>query len=420
MRASDFRSRSMVVALGAVTILWQGIAALQHDHGMGAMPGGEPAHQMGADICAEPTLNCAVSATPFFAADGKLWLAWAGSGTLSVARSADLGRTFTPPVRVTPTRVRLDDGPDEKPQIVVDEKGHIVVGYAIFKDDKFNGQVFVASSSNGGVTFSPPRPITPDGSSQRFISLALDPNGSVFASWIDKRNVVAAQQAHKAFAGASLAFAWSKDGGTTFLATHIAHDNLCECCRLGTGLAGSQRPVVLFRNVFDGERDHAVITFIDPSTPGPVYRVSADHWKIDTCPDHGPSLSIAPDGGYHVTWFSGGGVRQGAFYAHSGDGGRTFSAPMPIGSSARHPTRPYVIAVGKSVWLAWKEFDGQQTTVNAMVSHDRGTTWSAPKSIAATTDFSDHPILVSDATHAYLSWLTHNEGYRLVSLEGAL
>jgi hypothetical protein len=403
--------------LGAVTILWQEVAAFQHDHGVGAMPGGEPAHQMGADICREPTLKCAVSATPFFAADGKLWLAWAGSGTLSVARSADLGRTFTPPIRVTPTRVHLDDGPDERPQIVVDGKGHVVVSYAIFKDDKFNGQALVASSSNGGVTFSPPRPITPDGSSQRFVSLAIDPNGNVFASWIDKRNVVAAQQAHKTFAGASLAFAWSHDGGATFLTTQIAHDNLCECCRLGMAFAGSQRPVVLFRNIFDGERDHAVMTFADPSTPGPVYRVSADHWRIDSCPDHGPSLSISSNGDYHAAWFSGGGVRRGAFYAHSADGGRTFSTPMPMGSAARHPTRPYVVTVGKNVWLAWKEFDGQQTTVNVMVSHDRGTTWSAPKSIAATTDFSDHPILVSDGKHAYLSWLTHNEGYRLLSVE---
>jgi hypothetical protein len=43
---------------------------------------------------------------------------------------------------------------------------------------------------------------------------------------------------------------------------------------------------------------------------------------------------------------------------------------MPIGEADRNSSRPFVIAGPRGVWLAWKEFDGEQTTVDAMISHD--------------------------------------------------
>jgi hypothetical protein len=54
-----------------------------------------------------------------------------------------------------------------------------------------------------------------------------------------------------------------------------------------------------------------------------------------------------------------------------------------------------------------------------MVSHDRGDHFGSPQIIASTKDASDHPILIADGTEPYLSWLTANEGYRLIPLEAA-
>ncbi len=380
---------------------------------------GDGSHRMGAEpsSCGDATLRCAIAATPTFSPDGTLWLVWAAGGQVSVAKSTDGAHGFSPAVAVTPRTVTLDSGPDERPQIVVDRDGRVVVAYAIFKDQKFNGQVLTTTSRDHGATFSTPRSITPDGSSQRFINLALDQDGQIFASWIDKRNVVAAQKAGNAFPGASLAFAWSSDGGATFPVTRIAHDNMCECCRLGVALAGSHRPAILFRNIFGGERDHAVLTFNPDMTAGPPMRVSEDHWKLDACPHHGPSLAIASNGSYHAVWYSGGGVRQGSFYAHSLDGGRTFSPPMRVGVADRQPTRPYVSALNGSVWLTWKEFDGERTSVLIARSDDAGGHWSAARVMASTTDFSDHPLLVANGRRVYLSWLTRLEGYRLLPVE---
>ena len=124
----------------------------------------------------------------------------------------------------------------------------------------------------------------------------------------------------------------------------MATDNTCECCRLGLAFAGPGRPVVVFRNIFEGGvRDHAVMTFADPATPGEVRRVSKDDWQIAACPHHGPSLSISAAGAYHVTWYTNGKARKGLFYARSEDEGRTFlrtTCDRSRGSQSHAAIRP--------------------------------------------------------------------------------
>jgi hypothetical protein len=400
-------SRSIVASV-CLLLLWSGTAATaQMTHQHGAKP-----------VCEGAGLNCAGKVTPTFDADGNLWIAWDAGGYVSVARSNDLGRTFSPAVAVNPKPLSLDWGPDARPVIAIDRQGRIAVAFAIFKDKEFNGQVFYARSEDSGRTFTAPAPITADAESQRFPAIGFDPAGNLFAAWLDKRNRAPARARGEKYPGAALAFAWSDNQGASYSQSRLAIDNTCECCRLGLGFAGPGRPIVLFRNIFSGSiRDHAVMTFSDPATPGPVNRVSVDGWKIEACPHHGPSLAIAPNGDYHVAWFTGAPARKGLFYARSGDGGRHFSQPLPIGNPNRTPSNPTVLAAAGTVWLAWKEFDGDQTTVQLMVSHDDGRSWSVPKAVAAAGDASDHPLLVTNGTRAFLSWQTKREGYRLISLQ---
>jgi hypothetical protein len=399
--------RLLMTAAIAVLLLRPEAATAQMSHNHG-----------GKQDCNEPTLKCATKATPTFAPDGALWLAWAAAGKVSVARSLDLGRTFTPPVAVNQEPLDLDWGPDARPKIAVDKDGRVFVAFAIFKDKAFNGQVLYARSSDGGRSFEAPLLITASAESQRFEAIELDTDGSLFAAWLDKRNRVPVKARNETYIGAALAFAWANDHGGVVSQTRIAYDNTCECCRLGIAFAGPGRPVVAFRNVFDSTvRDHAVITFSDPWTPGPVHRISVDNWKTDACPHHGPSLAISPDGAYHITWFTNGLVRKGLFYARSADGGGTFSEPMPVGRPDRNPSHPYLIAAKDALWLAWKEFDGERTTVPVMISHDNGRTWSTPNVAADTSNASDHPLLVTDGTRVFLSWQAQRDGYRFMPLE---
>ena len=369
--------------------------------------------------CETTKLRCASKVTPTFGPDGTLWLAWMAGGQVSVASSKDGGRTLSTLAQVTQGKLDLDWGPDARPKVALDHKGDIAVTFSTFRDKAFNGEVFYSQSIDGGKTFIPPRPITDNTESQRFDAVGFDNDGTLFAAWLDKRNRVPVQAAGKKYDGAALFFASSKDGGTTYSQARMVVDNTCECCRLGLAFDPSGHLVIVFRNIFEGSiRDHAIVTFNDQGAPGELYRVSEDEWQVAACPHQGPSLTISPDGTYHVVWYTNGKVRKGLFYAQSRDGGKTFSQPMAIGEPAKGPSRPYVISGPQGTAIVWKEFDGEKTLVDLMTSADGGKTWSQPRVIASTADSSDHPLLVSDGRQYYLSWMTKADGYHLQPIEG--
>ncbi|MBI5319841.1 sialidase family protein [Bradyrhizobium sp.] len=390
----------------ATFLLWQGgaLAQMQHQHGAEA-------------ACNEAALRCATKVTPAFAPDGTLWLAWMAGGRISVASSHDAGKSFAAPVAATPEPLNLDWGPDARPKIAIDRKGGIALTFSIFKDKAFNGQVLTTRSDDGGKSFAAMRPVTASNESQRFEAIGFDKDGELFVAWIDKRNRVPAQQAGRKYEGAALFFASSKDGSASWSDARMAIDNTCECCRIGLAFDPSNRPVIVFRNIFEGGvRDHAVIAFSGPAAAGEPRRVSVDDWQIAACPHHGPSLAISSNGTYHVTWFTNGRARKGLFYAHSRDGGKSFSVPLPLGDAKRGPSRPFVLAGPHGLIVAWKEFDGEKTGVNLMTSADDGQSWTRPRTIAETSDASDHPLLVTDGRRTYLSWMTKADGYRFIPI----
>jgi len=400
--------RTTLGAFAAVLLLQSGAAAqMQHRHASEA-------------ACDGAELRCATKVTPTFDATGRLWLAWMAGGRISVASSTNLGRDYSTPVPVSSEELALDWGPDARPAIVVDKSKRVFVAFSTFKDKAFNGKVVYTQSADGGQTFEPPLPITSNTESQRFVATALDADGSLFAVWLDKRNRVPAKAANKPYEGAALFFTWFRDGVATNAEASIAKDNTCECCRLGVAFAGDGRPAVVFRNIFEGGvRDHAVLTFDNPTSPGRPNRVSDDNWVINACPHQGPSLTISPAGTYHVTWFTSGSVRKGLFYARSVDNGQTYSTPLPIGAHDGGASRPYVLALRQQAAVVWKEFDGNSSVVRLMTSTDDGASWSESRIVARTNDASDHPLLVSDGSRIFLSWMTKSDGYLLQSLGDA-
>ncbi len=368
------------------------------------------AHMGHANDCADSALACSDKAHPFFDKDGTLWLAWQGGGRVAVASSRD-AKTFTAPVLITPDAVQVDVGADARPQIVRDRSGTISVIYSVMQKAGYNGRIYLSQSKDGGRTFSPPAPVTDDPASQRFPSLAINAQGRVLATWIDKRAARAAQS----YEGAALAFSWIDAKGPAPIA--IAQDNSCECCRIAGTFDLAGNPIIMWRQIFPGMiRDHAVMTFVG-GKPGAMHRVAEDNWNIDACPHHGPAVAVSAEGVYHAAWFTDGEARKGLFYARSSDRGAHFTAPEPIGTPANNPGRPQLLSAGGDLWLAWQEFDGEVTSIHAKKRTTTG--WTAPRVIAKTDDASDLPILIAKDTRPYLSWLTAKEGYRLVALEAA-
>ena len=408
--------RRQLPAFKALLISVLGFAAINHavaqmSHSSQVM-GISPAKS----ACIGSGLECANAATPFLMDDGRLLLAWTANGVVSVAQSSDKGRTFSIPVKIAEHGKSLDAGSDARPQIVADARNNVFLAYAFFKDSNWNAQINIARSSDGGKTFTAPQSLVNDGSSQRFPSVVIRPDHSIFIAWVDKRLVADAKKAGQQRLGGSIAYSFSSDAGNSFAPEKLANESSCECCRIGASIDPQGGVGIIYRAIFPGGiRDHAT-QIITPSTAGKVQRVSRDEWKTDACPHHGPSIAISSAGKMHVAWFTQGSARTGVFYASSSNQGETYSRPQRIGAENANVSRPYLLAIDQSIWLIWKEFDGIKTSIYLKQSHDDGKNWSNPRVITSTSGYSDHPLLISQGTEVYLSWLTRDDGYQLLPL----
>ena len=335
------------------------------------------------------------------------------AGRVAVMRLPDLGRSFSTPIPVNAEPRDIDWGPDARPKIVVDRDGRVVVAFAYFKDRAFNADVVYSRSIDGGASFAPPLPITANRESQRFEALALDQDGARVRGLARQTKSCACEGTQRGLCrrrpGLRLV---ERSRHRRFSDARIAEDNTCECCRLGIAFAGPGRPVVLFRNVFDGTvRDHAITTFADPVTPGPEYRVSVDDWEIDACPHQGPSLAISAAGTYHAVWSTSGRIRKACSMPARIDGGASFSEPMRIGC-------PTAVRRALTCWRCpacfgspGKSSMARRPPSDVMASHDDGRTWSPPAIVAGTS--LRHPTIRSwSPTRTGLSVLA-DQGRRL-------
>jgi BNR repeat-like domain len=397
-----------IFLVGALGLFGRAEAQMSHSSSM-AMTKSIP-------TCEGVGLDCANAATPFFSADGKLLLAWTANGVVSVGQSSDFGKTVTTTVKISEHGKSLDVGSDARPQIVADKQGNVFLAYAFFKDSNWNAQINTARSSDGGKTFTSPVSLVQDNSSQRFPSVLLRADNSIFISWIDKRLVAAAKQGGEKRLGGSIAYSFSNDGGKTFQVEQFANQSTCECCRIGGRLDPQDQPVIAYRAIFPGGIRDQASQVISAKGAEPIRRVAEDDWKTDACPHHGPSIAVSGSGKFHVAWYTQGSKRSGVFYANSANQGMSYSRPSKIGSEGVNVSRPYLLALGQQVWLAWKEFDGAHSLVYIKQSIDDGKTWGAPKIISKTSGYSDHPLLINQGDAVFLSWLTRADGYQLIQI----
>ncbi|MFZ3017640.1 MAG: sialidase family protein [Gallionella sp.] len=371
-----------------------------------------PAHdmtQMWQAMLAKPAM--AVAAT--FDEDGRLWRAQVRDGHLWVSNSDDAGANYGEPVRVNAEPEAIAADGENRPKLVA-KGGVLYVSWTRSLDKPMTGDIRFSRSSDSGRSFSAPVTVNDNREiiSHRFDAMAVNAKGQVYIAWLDKRDLSEARRAGKEYAGAALYYAVSDDGGKRFRRNVKVADHTCECCRTAMALDTDGVPVVAWRHVYDGNiRDHAIVKLDGKAT---MARLGQENWNVAACPHHGPSVSIAKDGAYHAAWFSNAPEKRGLFYAYSTDRGKTFSTPLNFGKPAVQAAHPAVLSLGERVHLAWKEFDGENTRIVAMSSSDGGRNWSAPVGLASTADASDSPLLIERKGHVYLSWNTKNEGHRVI------
>lgn len=294
------------------------------------------------------------NAAPSLASDGsRVALAWGardprGGTDVHVAVSADGGRTFGAPVRVSDGAGTARLGGEMPPRVAI--AGSRVDVLWTSRGDAT--AILAARSLDGGRTFGPPRSLQQSASAgdRGWPALAVTPEGRVHAVWLDHRG---AAGAHHASPERS-AILYNGGAGEMEIARGV-----CYCCKTAIVAAGRGRVFAAWRHVYAGNfRDIAFSVSADGGrTFAAPARVSEDRWQLEGCPDDGPAMSVDASGVAHVVWPSlvdRPEPHKAIFHSWTSDG-RTFAARVRVTPPGRHAAHAQVVSHRAGVTVLWDE-----------------------------------------------------------------
>lgn len=376
-----------------------------------------------------------------FDASGKLWRTSVHDGFVQVDHSADLGKTFSKPVRVNQAAQKIGADGEARPKIAISPEGHIYLTWTEALKKPFAGFIWFARSIDAGKSFEKPFIVHTDRAeiTHRFDALNLANDGKITVTWVDKRDLIAAKAASKKYDGAAIYYAVSTDKGASFNTEKKLADSSCECCRIVTTNKPDGTVVALWRHVFEGsERDHMIAEIptkepsktsalqannhADPSAV--IRRATFGHWVIDGCPHHGAALASGGEGkdwwGYHMAYFDGNDANKkagpGLYYSRMDGVSWASTPPKKFGNNKHQAGHPALLTMGEKVWLVWREISDGKSSILGMFSDDEGKSWAEAKILATTTDKADYPILIQRKNLPTLVWNTQKEGLQVVLL----
>lgn len=360
------------------------------------------------------SIHCGKTPSAIFSPDGRLWVVFVQGQHVYVANSDNMGVDFSTPVRANAAPESIYTNGENRPKIVLGPEGNIYLSWTKITEGRFTGDIRFTRSTDEGLSFDPVKTINDDGltTSHRFDEMIVSPAGTIYLAWLDKRDKVKAGAEYR---GSAVYFSVSKNQGLEFSPNRKVVDHSCECCRLAMAPAEGESVAVMWRHLFGvNTRDHAMAELNADGSSEKFSRASFDEWQVDACPHHGPDISAAGNGIYHLAWFSNGDKNQGIYYGQYDLRNQTqlVSKAMDQQPSASHPQ---VVGVGDSVYFLWKRFDGENTHIDMTTTDGNAREWSPVRSIASTDMGSDHPLVVQYKTQVYVSWHT-DAGYRFFEI----
>ena len=348
--------------------------------------------------------------------EGRIWLARARKGQVWVSSSADAGQHFGKEVAVNAVPMKVAADAEARPKIAVAANGNIYLSWTESLKKPYAGYIWFARSVDGGKSFETPYIVHQDRAeiTHRFDALQVAADGTIIVAWVDKRDLLAARAAGKAYDGAAIYYAVSTDQGKSFAPEQKLADSSCECCRIAMTSKPDGTVAVLWRHVFAGsERDHAMAEIGQAAAPA-IVRASYGHWKIDGCPHHGAALAVGEGFGYHLAYFDGAGDKPGLRIARMDGEAWVTSPPRKIGDPKKNAGHPALLSIGEKVWLAWREHNAQGMSIVAMTSLDGGKTWGLPVVIAHAMGKLDYPQWLNVRGQAMLAVNTADKGLQVI------
>ncbi|MBI1357770.1 MAG: hypothetical protein GC160_25820 [Acidobacteria bacterium] len=283
--------------------------------------------------------------------DGKLALRASGAvyllavsgghagSSLGMSTSSDGGDSFAPPTPISPEGAAVSSHGENSPSFGFSPG---IEAYALWERSaggELGTELLLSRSPAFGHVWEEPVRVTDksEPSTNAFSSLGVSPRGEAYAVWLDGRD-----RAKCPPGTSSVYLGKSSDGGKTVQPNVAVAHGVCPCCRPSIAFGSGGKVHVSWRQVFPGSiRDIGVATSTDGGkTFSEPVRVAADNWKIDGCPHSGASMVVKGDRLW-IGWYSDGeGSNSGVRLSYSDDGGLSF-APAKIVSAeildANHP-----------------------------------------------------------------------------------
>src|SRR5262245_11636736 len=339
---------------------------------------------------------------------------------LYFARSADGGRTFSKPHRISAKDGELWGFAASRPRIAVGKSGVIHIFYHANRRDQSASRQAVdarySRSTDGGKSFTAPRTLNSESGglddgelneAHCFGGMGVAPNGDVHAFWIDTRYMKSLKEE------GSIYTAVSRNEGKTFERERmLLRDTACRCCQLNVTFMPKGEVILSARNVTpDGARDPSIAVSKDGGkTYSAFVATTPKKWMIDACPLKPAMLATDKDGRIYVAWFSGAEKPAGSFFAVSEDGGKSFSPPIALHAEGSASDRPQIaVSGGGGVTVVWDAVVGQVRRVYLRNSTDHGKSFGPVVELDAPAGAANYPAIASTSDgKAFVAWQQNN------------
>lgn len=305
----------------------------------------------------------------------------AQAGGVFVATSTDGGATFSPGVKVA-ALPKLMLGNRRGPRIAVHGDRVTVTAIA--------DELISFSSVDGGKTWNSAVTINDvkDSAHEGLHDLAVSPDGELFVTWLDLRN-----------GKTELWGAASKDGGRQWGADQLVYKSpdksICECCHPSAFFDRDGNLAVMWRNSIEGSRDMWLTTRAKGAASfASARKLGEGTWKINGCPHDGGTLVALGGGKFGAVW-----QRSGEVFVIGADNKET-----KLGSGRQ----PVAIGGAGQTVVVWNDGSGLVAV--------RDLHRPEPTKLAAEARF---PIVVSlpDGKGAMLAYERSTKGVNAIAIE---
>jgi hypothetical protein len=257
--------------------------------------------------------------------------------------------------------------------------------------------LYLSASRDGGRSFEPPVKVNDDGKqvAHGMHSLAVSADGRVYVAWLDERNVAKSSPGNQGGAmqkmehmenNREVFITFSTDGGRSFSKNQRIAKDACPCCKTALITAERGRVFASWRQVLPGDFRHIAVAASEDggrTFQAPVI-VHDDRWMIAACPVSGPALSVSDGGALRVVWYTEGERNMpGLYWAESRDDGRTFSESRSVAKGQARGI-PLLLANGKGgAFVIWESSEGNSSRVMEVPLDNYGQAASSAAPIAS-------------------------------------